>query len=72
MCFRASYTSIYNIHLGFIKIESKIGREEARAKSAKKTGSPSPRRSIPLLRQKAEQTMTRRGSRVCVGEQTLA
>ena len=39
MRFRAFYTSIYNIRLGFINIESKIGREEARVKSAKKTGS---------------------------------
>ena len=39
MCFRAFYTNIYNIRLGFIKIESKIGREEARTKLAKKTSS---------------------------------
>ena len=38
MRFRAFYTSIYNIRLGFIKIESK-SREEARAKLTKKTGS---------------------------------
>ena len=52
--FKAFYTSIYNIRLGFIKIESKIGREEARSKPAKKTGSPrrsgSPRRGIPSPR----------------------
>ena len=40
MCFRAFYTTIYNIHLSFIKIESKTDREEARAKLAKKMGSP--------------------------------
>ena len=40
MHFRAFYTSIYNIRLGFIKIESKTGGEEARTKSAKKMGSP--------------------------------
>ena len=40
MCFRAFYTSIYNIRLSFIKIESKTRREEARTKSAKKIGSP--------------------------------
>ena len=39
MCFRAFYTNIYNIRLGFIKIESKISREEARTKLAKKTSS---------------------------------
>ena len=32
MCFRAFYTSIYNIRLSFIKIESKTGREETRKK----------------------------------------
>ena len=37
MCLRAFYTSIYNIRLGFIKIESIIGKEEARIKFAKKT-----------------------------------
>ena len=47
MRFRAFYTSIYNICLGFIKIESKTDIKEARAKSAKKTGSP--RRGIPSL-----------------------
>ena len=50
MCFQAFYTSIYNIRLGFIKIESKTGREEVREKLAKKTGSLKqsglPRRSI--------------------------
>ena len=49
MCFRAFYTSVYNIHLDFIKIESKTSKEKARAKPTKKTGSPrqsgSPRRS---------------------------
>ena len=45
---RFFYTSIYNICLGFIKIESKTDREEARAKPAKKTGSP--RRSIHVPR----------------------
>ena len=54
MCFRDFYTSIYNIRLGFTKIESKTCIEEARTKSAKKTGSPrqsgSPRRSIPSPR----------------------
>ena len=54
MHFRAFYTSIYNIRLGFIKIESKTGREEARVKASKKTGSPKrcglPRQSIPLPR----------------------
>ena len=40
MCFKAFYTSIYNIHLGFIKIERKTGREEVRTKFAKKTSSP--------------------------------
>ena len=39
MCFKAFYTSIYNIRLDFIKIESKTGIEEARTKPAKKTGS---------------------------------
>ena len=39
MCFKAFYTSIYNIRLGFIKIESKTGKEDARTKSAKKMGS---------------------------------
>ena len=39
MCFRAFYTSIYNICLDFIKIESKKSREVARTKPAKKTGS---------------------------------
>ena len=38
---KAFYTSIYNICLCLIEIESKRGKEEARAKSAKKTGSPS-------------------------------
>ena len=36
--FRAFYTSISNIRLGFINIERKIGREEARTKSAKEDG----------------------------------
>ena len=40
MRFRAFYTSIYNIRLGFIKIESKTGKEDAKVKPAKKTGSP--------------------------------
>ena len=40
MRFRVFYTSIYNFHLGFIKINSKTGREEVRTKFAKKTGSP--------------------------------
>ena len=40
MCFRDFYTSIYNIHLGFIKIESKTNREDARTKPAKKKSSP--------------------------------
>ena len=48
MCFRVFYTSIYNIRLGFIKIEIKTGKEEARTKLAKKTSSL--RRSIPLPR----------------------
>ena len=48
MCFSAFYSSIYNIHLGFIKIENKTGREEARTKSAKKMGLP--RQIIPLPR----------------------
>ena len=47
MCFRAFYTSIYNIEMG-----SKTGREEARTKHVTRTGSPRrgglPRRSIPL------------------------
>ena len=54
MCLGAFYTSIYNIHLGFIKIEIKIGKEEVRTKSAEKTSSPrqsgSPRQSIPSPR----------------------
>ena len=45
MRFKAFYTSIYNIRLGFIKIERKTGKKEARVKPAKKTGSP--RRGIP-------------------------
>ena len=48
MRFRAFYISIYNIRLGFIKIESKTGRKEAKAKPAKKMDSP--RRGIPSLR----------------------
>ena len=44
------YTSIYNIRLGFINIESKIGRALARTKSAKKTVSL--RRSIPSPRRR--------------------
>ena len=55
MCFKAFYTSIYNIHLSFIKIERKTGREEEKTKSAKKSGSSrrsdSPRRIIPSPRQ---------------------
>ena len=39
MCLRTFYSSIYNICLGFIKIESKTVKEEARAKPAKKKGS---------------------------------
>ena len=49
MCFKAFYTSIYNIRLGFIVIERKTDREEARTKLAKKIGSP--RQSIPSPRQ---------------------
>ena len=56
MRFRAFYTSIYNIRLGFIKMERKIGRKEVKAKHAKKScllrqsglprqGIPSPRRT---------------------------
>ena len=67
MRFTAFYTSIYNIHLGFIKIESKTGREEARAKPAKKMGSSrrsgSPRQSRQWQEDK---------SRVRVGEQTFS
>ena len=48
MCLGDFYTSIYNIRLDFIKIESKTGREEARVNPAKKTGSP--RRSSLLRR----------------------
>ena len=55
MRFRDFYTSIYNICLGFIKIERKTGREVARTKFTKKTGLPrqsgSPRQSIPSPRQ---------------------
>ena len=54
MHFRDFYTSIYNIRLGFIKIERKTCRAEARAKPAKKTGSlrrsGSPRLGIPFPR----------------------
>ena len=32
MRFRSFYTIIYNIRLGFVKIKSKTGREEARVK----------------------------------------
>ena len=48
MRYRAFYTSIYNIRLGFINIESKTGREEARIKSTKKSSS---LRRSGLLRQ---------------------
>ena len=48
MRLRDFYTSIYNIRLGFIKIESKTGREKARTKSSKKTSLPM--RGIPLPR----------------------
>ena len=48
MRFRDFYTSIYNIRLDFIKIESKTGREKARTKSSKKTGLPM--QGIPLPR----------------------
>ena len=51
MCFRAFYISIYNICFGFIKIESKTDKEKARAKPAKKMGSP--RRSIPSPKRSA-------------------
>ena len=34
MHFRAFYTNIYNIRLGFIKIEKKTGREDERTKFA--------------------------------------
>ena len=72
MCFRDFYTSIYNIHLDFIKIESKTGREEARAKPAKKTGSSKRsgllRKSIPLPRKRRQWPKDR--SQVHVGEQT--
>ena len=65
MRFRPFYTIIYNICLGFIKIERKIGRKEVRAKPAKKTGlsrrSGSPRRGIPLL------SWSRRGSKYGLG-----
>ena len=54
MRFRAFYTSISNIRLGFIKIERKTDREEAREKPTKKMvysrRSGSPRRSIPSPR----------------------
>ena len=55
MRFRAFYTSIYNIHLGFIKIESKIGRKEHAKKSSLLRQSGLPRRGIPSPRR------TRRG-----------
>ena len=48
MCFIDFYTSIYNIRLGFLKIENKTSKEEVRAKPTKKTGSL--RQSIPLPR----------------------
>ena len=59
--------SIYNICFGFIKIESKTGREGARTKSAKKIGSP--RRSIPLPRRSRQWLEDR--SRVRFGEHTF-
>ena len=81
MRFRAFYASIYNIHLRFIKIEIKTGREEARAKLAKKTSPPrqskvssrrsgSPKRSIHSPRQSRQLQEDR--SRVRLGEQTFA
>ena len=36
MHFRAFYTSIYNIRLGFIKIESKIGKKNRQKQSLTK------------------------------------
>ena len=72
MCFRSFYTSIYNIRLDFIKIESKISKEEARAKPAKKTGSlrrsGSPRQS-PFPRRSR---MARRQVLVRLGEHSFA
>ena len=63
MCFRAFYTSIYNIRLGFIKIEIKTCREEARTKPANSLRrSGLPRRSRQWPEDK---------SRVRVGEQTF-
>ena len=71
MRFRAFYTSIYNIRLGFIKIESKTSREKARTKYAKKTGSltrgGSPRRSIISPSQNKQCLEDR--SRVCLGRE---
>ena len=64
MCFKAFYTSIYNTRLGFIKIERKIGREEARTKYAKKIGLP--RRSIPYPRRSRQWLEDR--SRVRLGK----
>ena len=81
MCFRAFYTSIYNIRLGFIKIKSKTGREEARAKPAKNTGSPrisgSPRRGIPSPRRgipspRRSRQWSEDKSRVRLGEHSFA
>ena len=60
MCFRAFYTSIYNIRLDFITIESKTGREEAITKPAKNMGSTRRSRQWPEDR-----------SRVRVGEHTF-
>ena len=38
MCFRAFYTSIYNIHLGFIKIERKKTEKRQEQSLPKKRG----------------------------------
>ena len=73
MHFRDFYTSIYNICLGFIKIEKQIGKEEVKTKFVKKTGSPRrsgfPRRSIPSLRRSRQWLEDR--SQVRLGEQTF-
>ena len=74
MPFKAFYTSIYNIRLGFIKTESKLGREEARAKPAKKKGSSrrrgSPKCSFPSPKRSRQWPEDRFGVRL--GEQTFA
>ena len=73
MRLRAFYTSIYNIRLGLIKIESKTGRDEVKAKLLKKMGSPMrsglPRRGIPSPRWSRQWPEDK--SRVCLGEVSL-